>query len=71
MSKKHAININNRLEFLRRQLKRIDSEAVDLEKQLDEYQDTCWSCEHTGETTDLVLCEIKNVNYPNRCNKLK
>lgn len=69
MSKKHTININNRLEFLRRQLKRIDSEAVDLEKQLDEYQGVCWSCEHTGETTGLVACEIGNANYPNVCGK--
>ncbi len=31
----------------------------------------CWSCENSGETTDLVLCELANKNYPEQCDDMR
>ncbi|MCK5127684.1 MAG: hypothetical protein KAR42_15610 [candidate division Zixibacteria bacterium] len=71
MSKKAIILINDRLTFLGRQLLRINQEAKCLEDQKERSSHLCWCCENTGDTTDLVECEIKNKNYPHICEKME
>ena len=52
------------LEKLYRQQNRIAESIQELEHRR---SDMCWGCDCTGPTTDLVECEVGNINYPYRC----
>ena len=52
-----------------RKLQRVVEELQRLNKVLGRPKgDTCFSCpQHTADSTDLSMCEIGNLNYPERC----
>lgn len=64
--KQAANKLMEELQMLYRKRTRIAEDIHRLERQA---KQTCWGCPHTGSTTDLVTCEIGNVNYPYRCEK--
>ena len=68
MSKSIAIQLINQIARTDRTIERLQGERKELIRMRDEEcSDKCWCCPHSGITTDLSPCEVKNVNYPERC----
>ena len=68
MSKEKAIKLTNQLARINRAIDRLQQEREIVSNALELINDRkCWSCPHTGQTTDLTPCEIGNKNYPRIC----
>jgi len=72
MREKCYTNLLERREIARRRLNRVADELLFINSQITLVgSDKCWSCEKTGDTTDLTMCEIGNNNYPKSCKEYK
>lgn len=60
----------NHIKKIDRQIARLQSERENALKMIKFWgAGKCYSCENSGPTTDLVLCELANKNYPEQCDK--
>ena len=66
-SKERMLYLQEQLLFQQRRIEGAEKMIKSIEKEMSWESDKCWGCENTGDTTDLVDCEIRNVNYPNKC----
>ena len=68
MSNEKTTKLTSRIARINRAIDRLKQERETASNALELMNDRkCWSCPHTGETTDLVPCEIGNKNYPRIC----
>ena len=67
MSKQRYAGLKREQEILERKSDRVADFLEIVNRNLKEYDQTCFRCPNTGDTTDMVICEIANVNYPTRC----
>jgi hypothetical protein len=71
MTKKRYIGLKREQIMLERKSARVADFLEIVNRNLSQYDQTCFSCPNTGDTTDLVLCEIANTEYPRRCAEMR
>ena len=67
MSKQRYAGLKREQEMLERKIDRVADFLEIVNRNLQEYDQTCFSCPNTSDITDMVLCEIANTEYPRRC----
>ena len=71
MSKERFIGLKREQTMLERKSDRVADFLEVVNRNIKEYDQTCFSCPNTGDTTDMVPCEIANTEYPRRRSEMR
>ena len=71
MSKERFIGLKREQTILERKSARVADFLEIVNRNLKEYDQTCFSCPNTGDTTLMTMCEIANTEYPRRCAEMQ